>query len=428
MTGNEHKKANIAPPPASKAPYPTGRRARSLSPKPASSKTAKATSPSQTSKVPSPAQANAKTFASVVSTPNTPAKTQQTSPTAQTSTKPVQAETDAKKTSHSKGKQAHKKAPNQFKGKVDSNPKQVTMSQKVADVDKQIAIKAKKADKSDSPKMKKPFDEMTKPTKTAKRIVETLDGEGHQLLSEEEKKKADRDKKFESMGLLHFSDDEEDELLLETVTSNKSKGSNKSQGSQKSIAKPKPKQPVTPKQPSNLMPRSGSKQVKEGEMTPFCGDALSSAGGLATPDATGSSAGGWTIHGSSRRTPNICDIFSPKVMGNMLGVRDPTPPNSDSNVGSADGDNSNRHAVLQDDEEKEVSDATTDILPIDKIPESVQEGAVLAQPDANKTPVNTQAAVAEPAVEGGSTPREEDPQPDGVASSKDADFIKAESE
>jgi len=41
MTRNEHKKANIAPPPASKAPYPTGRRARFLSPKPTSLQTTK---------------------------------------------------------------------------------------------------------------------------------------------------------------------------------------------------------------------------------------------------------------------------------------------------------------------------------------------------------------------------------------------------
>mgnify|MGYP000558696312 CR=1 FL=1 len=136
MTRNEYKKANIAPPPASKAPYPTGRRARSLSPKLTSSKPTKTTSPKQTPKVPhstqvthqqarhgegrgvnvvvasdtlskstdsqpksesntanqvvpSPKQAKTKTFASVASTPKTPAKTQQTSPTKQTPTKPV---------------------------------------------------------------------------------------------------------------------------------------------------------------------------------------------------------------------------------------------------------------------------------------------------------------------------------------------------
>jgi len=149
-----------------------------------------------------------------------------------------------KKTSPIKGKQSPKKVPNQCKGKVDSKPRQVTLSQKLANVDKQIAIKAKQADKSDSPKMKKPFDEVMKPIKTIERIVETPDGKVYQLLSEEEKKKVDRDKKFKSLGLLHFSDDEEDEPSLETITSNKSKGSNKSQGSQKSIAKPKPKQPV----------------------------------------------------------------------------------------------------------------------------------------------------------------------------------------
>jgi len=396
MTRSEHEKADIAPPPASKAPCPTGRRARSLSPKPTSSEATKATSPNQTSKVPlstqvahrqamcgqghevnavaatdvlpksmdpqdqpgsktasqhapSPKQANTKTFASVASTPKTPVKTQQTSPTAQTPTKPVRAKADAKKTSPNKGKQAPKKVSNQFKRKVDSKPKQVTMSKKLADVDEQIAIEAKQADKSDSPTMKKPFDEVRKPIKTTERIVETPDGEGYQLLSEEEKKKADRDKKFKSMGPFHFSDDEEDESSLETVTSNKSKGSNKSQGSQKLIAKPKPKQPVTPEQPNNLMPRSGSKHVKEDELTPFHKDLLVSAGGLATPDAMGSSAGGWTIHGSGKRTPDICDIFSPKVMGNMSGTRDPAPPNSDSDVGSAGGDNGNRCAALQDD-------------------------------------------------------------------------------
>jgi len=238
----------------------------------------------------------------------------------------------------------------------------VTLSQKLADVDKQIAIKAKQADKSDSPKMKKPFDEVTKPAKTTERIVETPDGKGYQLLSEAEKKKVDRDKKFESLGLLQFSDDEEDELSLETITTNESKGSNKSQGSQKSITKPKPKNPVMPGQPSNLMSRSESKRVKDDELTPFHKDALSLASGLKTPDVTGSSAGGWTIQGSSKRLPNICDVFSPKVMGNMLGIRDPTPPNSDSDVGSAGSSSSNRHAVLQDDEEEEVSDATTGIL------------------------------------------------------------------
>jgi len=176
------------------------------------------------------------------------------------------------------------------------------------------------------------------------------------------------------------------------------------------------------------MPRTGSKQVKEKEMTPFHKDTLSSAGGLATPEVTGSSVGGWTIHGSGKRTPNICDIFSPKTMGNMLGIQDPTPPNSDSDNGSAGSNNSNRYAVLQDDEEEEVSDATTDVLPIEEIPESIQEGAVLIQPDSNETPDNIQVEVAEPVVEGGTTPREENPQPDGIVSSKDADFIKAESE
>jgi len=353
---------------------------------------------------------------------------------AQTPTKPLQAKTDAKKSPPTEGEQQSKKAPNQFKGKGNSKLKTVTMSQNSADVNKQIVIKAKQADKTNGPAMKKPFDEITKPTKTTERIAETLDGEGCQLLSEEEKKKAHRAKKFEALGLLQFSDDEEDELSLETVTSDKSKGSNKSQGSQKPVAKPKlnqpikPKQPVKPKQPNTLMPRSASKQAKEGEMTPFHKDALVSAGALATPEAKGSSAGGWTVKGPGNCQPNVCKQFSPKGIGNMAGICNPTPPNSDSDSGSAGGDKSNRFAALQEDDEEEVSDATTDVLPTREIPELIQEGAVLTQPDSNEAPDNIQAEVAEPEVEGGATPREEDPQPDGAVSSKDADFIKAESE
>jgi len=174
---------------------------------------------------PSPKQASAKTFASVASTPKTPmlAKPQQAGPKVQTPTKPLHAKTDAKKAPPAKGEQQSKKGPSQFKGKGNPKPKSVTMSQKTVSVNKQIVIKAKQADKTNSPTMKKPFDKVTKPTKTTERIVETPDGEGYQLLSEEEKKKADRAKKFEALGLLCFSDDEDDELSLETVTSDKSK-------------------------------------------------------------------------------------------------------------------------------------------------------------------------------------------------------------
>jgi len=262
-------------------------------------------------------------------------KPQQAGTTVQTPTKPLQAKTDAKKTSPTKGKQQSKKEPKQLKGKIIPKPKPVNMSKKIVDVNKQIVYKAKQADKTNSPNVKKPFDEVTKPSKTTERIVETPDGKGYHLLSEEEKKKADTAKKFEALGLLHFSDHEEDELSLETITSDKSKGSNKSQGSQKPVAKPKPKQPITPKQPNNLMPRSTSKQVKEGKMTPFHKGALSLAGGLATPVVKGSSVGGWTIQGSGKRTPNVCQQFTPKALGNMLHLRNPTPPNSDSHSGSA---------------------------------------------------------------------------------------------
>jgi len=217
MTRSEYEKASIAPPPANKAPYLKGHRTHSLSPKPTSPKTTKTTSPPQTPKVtivtqattqvvkpkqgpkvrilvatdtilnstdpqhqpgsmtvhhqtPSPKQANTKTFASVASAPKTPilATPQQASPKVQTPTKPLQAKTDAKKTPPTKGERHSKKGPNQYKGKGNSKSKPVTMSQKIVDVNKQIIIKAKQADNTKSPTMKKPFDEVTKPIKIPK--------------------------------------------------------------------------------------------------------------------------------------------------------------------------------------------------------------------------------------------------------------------
>jgi len=113
--------------------------------------------------------------------------------------------------------------------------------------------------KQTSPTVKKPFDKAPKPTKTNERVVQTQDGKGYYLLSEEEKKKMDTAKKFEQLGLRPFSDNEDDELSLETVTSSKSKDSNKSQGPQKLATKPEVEQPNT------LMPRTATNQVKEGD-------------------------------------------------------------------------------------------------------------------------------------------------------------------
>jgi len=176
------------------------------------------------------------------------------------------------------------------------------------------------------------------------------------------------------------------------------------------------------------MPRSASKQVKEDELTPFCKDALNSAGGLTTPEVKGSIVGGWSIQGSRKRVLNICVNLTPKGIGNMLGIREPTPPNSDSDNGSAGNDKSNRFAALQEDEEEEVSDATTEVLSIGEIPETIQEGTVLTQADFNKVQGNIQVEVVKPEVEGGNVPQDDDPQPDGVASSLEADFINAKSE
>jgi len=68
------------------------------------------------------------------------------------------------------------------------------------------------------------------------------------------------------------------------------------------------------------------------------------------------------------------------------------------------------------------------VLPIGEIPETIQEGAVLIQADTNEVPDNIQVEVAKPEGEGGNVPRDNDPQPDGVVSSLEGDFIKAKSE
>jgi len=481
MTRSEYEKANIHPPPASKAPYPENCKARSVSLKPKSPKTTKTTSPPQTPKITinqqvgtqivkpkqgpkikvqvatdtlldttdpghqpgsmvvhcmaaSPKQTGAKTFASVASTPKTPtlAMPQQAIPKVQTPTKPLQAKTDTKKGSPIKGEQQSKKGPIQFKGKGNPKPKPVTVSEKIVDVNKQIVIKAKQADTTDSPMMKKPFDKVPKPIKTTERIVQTPDGKGYQLIWEGEKKKLDTAQKFEQLGLLHFSDDEDDELSLETITSSKSKGlnkskgsqkSNKSQGSQKLVTKPKIEQPNT------LMQRTATKKVEDDEMTPFHQDTFDSAGGATTPDVKGSSAGGWTVQGSGSRQQNICQqLTSPKGIANLLRLCSPTPPQTDSDSGSAGSNKSNRFAVIQEEDEEVDSDATTTVLPIGEIPETIQEGSVLVQADSNELPHNIQVEVAKPEVEGGIIPQDNDPQPDGVVSSQEADFIKAELE
>mgnify|MGYP000626522516 CR=1 FL=1 len=163
-------------------------------------------------------------------------------------------------------------------------------------------------------------------------------------------------------------------------------------------------------------------------MTPFHQDAFETSGDMTTPDAKGSSAGGWTVQGSGGRPQSVCHHLTPKGIGNMLGLRNPTPPQTDSDSGSAGSNKSNRFAALQEEDEEEDSDATNVILPIGEIPETIQEGAVLIQANSNEVPDNIQVEVAKPEVEGGIVPQEEDPQPDGIVSSKDADFIKAKSE
>jgi len=332
---------------------------------------------------------------------------------------------DTKKASPVKGEQQFMRGPKPYKGKGPSKPtekKPVTMNQKIAEVDKKIEAKAKQADRTDSPTMQKPFDKVPKPIKTVDRIVESPDGKGYQLLPEEEKKKLDTAKKFEQLGLLAFSNKEDDELSLETITSNKSKGLNKSQVSQKSTTKPKVEQP------NNVMPRTATKKVKEGEKTPFHQNAFEVAGGVESLKLKGSNVGGWIMQEPRRQQSFCTQLTSPKGIANLMRLRNPTPPQTDSDSGSSGSNKSNRFAVLQEEDDEEDSDATTDVVPIDGIAEATQEGAVLIQADSNKVPDNIQVQVAKPEVEGGIVPQENDPQPDGVVSSKGADFHKAESE
>jgi len=56
------------------------------------------------------------------------------------------------------------------------------VEQKIADVDKKIAARAKETNEADSPTMAKPFDKVPKPSKTVDRIVESPDDKGFQLL------------------------------------------------------------------------------------------------------------------------------------------------------------------------------------------------------------------------------------------------------
>jgi len=61
-----------------------------------------------------------------------------------------------------------------------------------------------------------------------------------------------------------------------------------------------------------------------------------------------------------------------------------------------------------------------------EIADASQQGAVIVHANSNKATGNVQEQGAEPDVEGGVVPQEEDPQPHGVVSSSEADFHKAE--
>ena len=178
--------------------------------------------------------------------------------------------------------------------------------------------------------------------------------------------------------------------------------------------------------PNMLMQRTISNAVKEGEMTPFHKDAFEAAGGIDTPATKGSYVGEWSAAKSKNSRASVCDSVTTRAKGiaNMLGVRNATPPQTDSD--SAGSCSTNRFAALQEDDEE--SDATTDVLAISEIHEEVQVGATLVPQDSNEVTVNAQQQVTEPEVEGGTIPQVESPRPDGVVSSMGTDFPKAKSE
>jgi len=259
--------------------------------------------------------------------------------------------------------------------------------------------------------MEKPFDLIPKPIRLVDKIVESPDGKGFKLLSNQEKKKLDQAKSDESMGLYPFSDDEDENSSLVTVSSNQNKVKVEESTDEKGS-------------PNMLMQRTTSNTVKEGEMTPFHKDAFEAAGGINTPATKGSYVGEWSAAKSKNSQSSFCGNVTVKGIANMIGIRNATPPHTDSD--SAGSCSTNRFAALQEDDEE--SDATTDVLPIPEINVEVQEGAVLVPPDSNEATVNAQQQITEPEVEGGIVPQVESPRPDGVVSSMGTDFPKAKSE
>ena len=416
MTQSECEKAGIVALPVEQAECPQDRETRAKSHEPASPKAPKASAPKQTRpkatttqspkqitmtkahkhphppghtiagekdetaadaiKVSSPSQTGTKMPVVTQPSPKMPTTTppQKTKPKATAPVEQVQTKTDTKKVSPAEGKQHSAKAVKPCKGKGTSCQKAndpLTMVQKTADVDKTVAAESKEENEADSPAMAKPFDQVLKPSKTVDRIVQSPDGKSHQLPPEEEKKKIDTAKKLEQLGLLPFSDDEDDDSSLETIAS---------QDSFKLQAEPQETQS------GNLMATTASKMVEEGEMTLFHKCAFLSARGTDTPAQNGINTQGWTISGSGKRkTKTVCEtLMSPKGVANLVGQREATPSQTDSDTINGSGNN-NRFAVLApDNKQEEESSETTDVAPAGEVADASQQGAVAVHTDSNK--------------------------------------------
>lgn len=115
-------------------------------------------------------------------------------------------------------------------------------------------------------------------------------------------------------------------------------------------------------QPSDIMPRTATKKAKEDEKTSFHQDAFKVAGGVETPKVKGSDADSWKIKGPGKRNSICTELTSPKGVANLMGLHNPTPPQTNSDTGSGGSKSSNRFSALGEEED---GDATTDVVPIE---------------------------------------------------------------
>ena len=266
------------------------------------------------------------------------------------------------------------------------------MEQKIQAVNKLKHFwKARTATIPDSPNMAEPFSQVPKPSKTVDRIMQGEDGKFH-LMSDDEKKKQEaaqeQKAQLEELGLLNFSDDEE-EQSLQTVDSQENPGGN----------------------------------------SKFYKSALEAAGldtqGLPETedqvDGETQDDKGWKPAKPHKNSRGFCGLLSPKGLATAIGMREGTPSASsdDSSKGSA---NTNQYSPLADD------DKTTDVIPVESIPEIKQTGSSLVQADRQESAGDLEGLDDNAGNNEESSPPANNPEPLGTKSSEAKDFPEAGSE